>query len=150
MGEQMKMLNQKQMVVVLTWLGAAPFLILALLVATRQTLPQLPASPALILHVYAVGIANFVAGLHWGIHFCKRTNDNVYLYSSAIALLLILGLLDAGGTTGLVLVLLAFLLLWIVEYRLSRQRVTTAWFWQLRSAATVVVSVCLLAALVSV
>lgn len=64
--------------------------------------------------------------------------------------MLILGLLDAGGTTGLVLVLLAFLLLWIVEYRLSRQRVTTAWFWQLRSAATVVVSVCLLAALVSV
>lgn len=67
----MKMLNQKQMVVVLTWLGAAPFLILALLVATRQSLPQLPASPALILHVYAVGIANFVAGLHWGYPFLQ-------------------------------------------------------------------------------
>ena len=49
-----------------------------------------------------------------------------------------------------VLVLLGFMLLWGVEYRLSLQRVTTRWFWQLRSVATAVVTLCLLAPMISV
>lgn len=150
----MKLLNQKQLAMALTVAGAVPFLILAVLVLLGQPL-QLPLqprpfAPALILHMYAVIIASFVAGLHWGIHFCKRTADNVYLFSSAIALLLWFSLLFAGSTAGFALVLLGFLLLWVVEYRLSLQRVTTAWFWQLRSGVTAVVSVCLLVAMLSV
>jgi len=150
----MKLLNQKQMAMALTVAGAVPFLVLAVLVYLGQPLP-LPlqsqlSSPALILHSYAVIIASFVAGLHWGIHFCKRTGDNIYLYSSAIALLLWVSMVFAGSTAGFALVLLGFLLLWMVEYRLSLQRVTTAWFWQLRSGVTAVVSVCLLVAMLYV
>lgn len=152
----MKLLNQKQMAMALTAVGAVPFLILSVLVYLGQpSLLQLPLqpqpfTPALILHIYAVIIASFVAGLHWGIHFCKRTADNVYLFSSAIALLLLVSMVFAGSTAGFALVLLGFLLLWMVEYRLSLQRVTTAWFWQLRSGVTAVVSVCLLVAMLSV
>lgn len=150
----MKLLNQKQLAMALTAAGAIPFLVLAVLVYLDKPLllplQVQPFSPALILHIYAVIIASFVAGLHWGIHFCKRTADNVYLFSSAIALLLLVSMVFAGSTAGFALVLLGFLLLWMVEYRLSLQRVTTAWFWQLRSGVTAVVSVCLLVAMLSV
>jgi hypothetical protein len=88
-------------------------------------------------------VASFVAGLHWGIHFCKRTSDSVYLYSSLVALLLWCSMLAAGAAIGLAAVLLGFILLWLEEYRLSVQRVTTAWFWKLRTVVTAVVVLCL-------
>lgn len=140
---RMKIFNQKQLAIALVMAGAVPFVLLALLVVFPESGIQLPARPALMLHVYGVIIASFVAGLHWGIHFCKRTNDSVYLGSSFIALLLWLSMASAGTAIGLALVLAGFLLLWLQEYRLSMQRVTTAWFWRLRTWVSALVSVCL-------
>jgi hypothetical protein len=147
----MKVFNQKQLATTLVGLGTVPFVVLTFLIvaAVENALP-LPASPGLILHVYGVIIASFVAGLHWGIHFCKRTNDSVYLYSSFIAFLLWCSMWAAGSALGLVVVLLGFVLLWVEEYRLSVQRVTTAWFWQLRTGVTAIVSLCLALAAVFV
>jgi hypothetical protein len=139
----MKMLNQKQIATSLVVIGTLPFLVFAVLVIAGGQLPALSAAPALLLHTYSVIMGSFVAGLHWGIHFCKRTGDNVYLYSSFVALLLWCSMLAAGSALGLALALLGFLLLWYEEYRLSVQRVTTAWFWKLRTAVTVVVVLCL-------
>ncbi len=139
----MKLFNQKQLATILVVLGALPFVILTVLIITDNSSLLLPASPPLMLHVYGVIIASFVAGLHWGIHFCKRTSDCVYLYSSSIALLLCCSMWAAGSMAGLALVLLGFLLLWVEEYRLSVQRVTTAWFWKLRSIVTAVVVMCM-------
>lgn len=139
----MKLFNQKQLATTLVVFGTVPFVILTVLIITASTALSLPASPALMLHVYGVIIASFVAGLHWGIHFCKRTSDSVYLYSSIIALLLWCSMWAAGSTTGLALVMLGFILLWLEEYRLSVQRVTTAWFWKLRTIVTAVVVLCL-------
>lgn len=143
----MKIFNQKQLAMLLVGLGAVPFLVLAPLAVVAEPPQFLPAAPALILHTYAVVIASFVAGVHWGIHFCKRTADSVYLHSSLIALLVWMSMLAAGTAVGLAMVLSGFVLLWIIEYRFSAQRVTTAWFWRLRSAVTAVVSGCLLVAI---
>lgn len=139
----MKLLNQKQLATTLVVLGTVPFAAFTAALAGVEVPVRLPAVPALMLHVYGVVIGCFVAGLHWGIHFCKRTSDSVYLSSSFVALMLWCSMWAAGSATGLALVLLGFALLWIEEYRLSVQRVTTAWFWKLRSAVTAVVVLCL-------
>ncbi|HWK53593.1 MAG TPA: DUF3429 domain-containing protein, partial [Hyphomicrobiales bacterium] len=109
-----------------------------LLVATGARPAFLPVAPALLLHLYAALIAGFVAGMHWGIHFCKRTSDSVYLFSSVCIFLLWLSFLWAGEVAGLALVLLCFVLLWIAEYRFSQQRVTTVWFWKLRNLVSAI------------
>lgn len=138
-----QLVNQKQLATTLVVLGTVPFVVLTVLVISANSSIPLPAHPALMLHVYGVVIGSFVAGLHWGIHFCKRTSDSVYLYSSFVALLLWCSMWTAGSGPGLTMVLLGFILLWLEEYRLSVQRVTTAWFWKLRSAVTAIVTVCL-------
>lgn len=140
---RMKLLNQKQLATTLVVLGTIPFAAFTVALAGVDVPVPLPAVPALMLHVYGVVIGCFVAGLHWGIHFCKRTSDSVYLSSSFVALLLWCSMWTAGSALGLALVLLGFALLWLGEYRLSVQRVTTAWFWKLRSAVTAVVVLCL-------
>lgn len=143
----MKILNQKQLATTLVVLGTVPFVMFTAQVLGVGLALSLPAAPALMMHVYGVVIGSFVAGLHWGIHFCKRTSDSVYMYSSFVALLLWCSMLAAGSTIGLALVLLGFILLWLEEYRLSVQRVTTAWFWKLRTAVTAVVALCLAVAI---
>jgi hypothetical protein len=139
----MQIFNQKQLATTLVIIGTLPFVVFAGLVVAGKQLPAIAQTPAVLLHTYGVVSASFVAGLHWGIHFCKRTGDNVYLYSSFVALLLWCSMLAAGSALGLALVLLGFLSLWYEEYRLSVQRVTTAWFWKLRTAVTVVIVLCL-------
>lgn len=142
----MKLLNQKQLATTLVVLGTVPFVVFTAAIAGLPApglATVLPFPPATMLHVFGVVIGSFVAGLHWGIHFCKRTNDSVYLWSSFIALLLWCSMWTAGTAIGLALVLLGFVLLWLEEYRLSVQRVTTAWFWKLRSAVTAMVVMCL-------
>src|SRR5688572_25662975 len=115
----MKLLNQKQLATTLVVLGTVPFVVFTAAIAGLPALSSLlsfPAAPALMLHVYGVIIASFVAGLHWGIHFCKRTSDSVYLYSSFVAVLLWCSMWTAGSPIGLALVLLGFVLLWLEEY----------------------------------
>lgn len=145
----MKLLNQKQLATTLVIIGAVPFVVFTLAIAGFDSF-RFPASPAVMLHVYGVVIGNFVAGLHWGIHFCKRTNDSVYLSSTFVGVSLWASLLVAGSTIGLALVLFDFLMLWFMEYRFSVQRVTTAWFWKLRSAVTAVSVLCLAIAILLV
>src|SRR5690606_35003813 len=109
-GARMKLLNQKQRATALVVLGTIPFLMFTAAIAGLPAPLPFPAAPALMMHVYGVIVASFVAGLHWGIHFCKRTSDSVYLYSSVITLLLWCSMWTAGTTIGLALVLLGFVL----------------------------------------
>lgn len=146
----MKLLNQKQLATTLVIVGTVPFVVFTLALAGFMSPLHFPAAPAVMLHVYAVIVGSFVAGLHWGIHFCKRTSDSVYLSSSFVGLLLWCSMWTAGSPLGLALVLLGFVLLWLVEYRFSMQRVTTAWFWKLRSAVSAVVALCLAVAILLV
>ena len=145
----MKLFNQKQLAITLMALGAAPFVALTALILLAARPGVLPASPAAMLHGYAVLIASFVAGLHWGVHFCKRTSDSLYLISSGIVLMLWYSMSLVGTARGFATVLLGFVLLWVVEYRLSAQRVTTAWFWRVRNWVSGLVTFCLLAVILA-
>jgi hypothetical protein len=144
----MKLLNQKQLAILLLGILTAPFLYLSF--------PRLPGSadPALggfsreiALHGYCVLVVSFVAGIQWGIHFSKRTEDSVYLVSFLSLALAWVSLLAAGTMLGLSLMLLVVLLAWLEDRRMSKQRVTTLWFWQVRCASSGVICLSLMLAI---
>lgn len=142
----MKIFNQKQLAIALLVVMTLPFVIFSVwrILGDHGTRAAFQMPPVLALHTYAVLCASFFAGIQWGIHFCKRTSDSVYLLSFLTVLLAWLSLLSPASSFGLALVLLAFLLSWIEEFRLSQQRVTTAWFWQVRTGSTILIALSLL------
>ena len=127
----MKVFNQKQLAISLLLLSALPFPLLA--VNRLNGFFQTTQEPSVILHVYTAIMTAFISGSQWSIHFCKRTQDSVYLLTGVIVLLVLGSLLQPGTSAGLVLVMIAFVLTWAIEFSLSRQRVTTVWYWRTRS-----------------
>jgi hypothetical protein len=140
----MKFFNQKQLAITLLCALAAPFVIFGFLLVAGGSASPLPVAPVIAIHSYGVLCASFFAGIQWGVHFCKRTEDSVYLLSFFTLVLAWLSLLSPGTITGLVVILVGFLLSWVGEYRLSQQRVTTAWFWKIRCISTVLIVLSLL------
>lgn len=135
----MKLFNQKQLAITLLVLLALPFPLFSFLLLAGGGDSTLPVAPVIALHSYGVLVTSFFAGIQWGVHFCKRTEDSVYLLSFFTLVLAWLSLLSPGTIIGLTMILSAFVLSWIEECRLSRQRVTTAWFWQVRCISTVLI-----------
>ncbi|MDR2214156.1 MAG: DUF3429 domain-containing protein [Pseudomonadales bacterium] len=133
-----KLFNQKQLVIALTSMGTLLLVLGCVLVIMDAQLSFLPMGLEQVLHFYAALLGSFVSGMQWSIHFCKRTSDSVYLLSSLCVLLLCLSFIWFGEAVGFALLLVSFVLLWVEEYRLSRQRVTTLWFWRLRNAVSAI------------
>ncbi len=140
----MRYFNQKQLAITLLGVIASPFVIFFFLLLGSRYSSLLPVPPAIAMHSYGVLCASFFAGIQWGIHFCKRTDDSVYLLSFFTLLLAWLSLLGPGTVTGLSVLLVAFVLSWLEECRLSNQRVTTSWFWKIRCWSTILIILSLL------
>ena len=140
----MKLFNQKQLAITLLGAIAAPFVIFCCLLLGSRYSNLVRVPPALAMHGYGVLCVSFFAGIQWGIHFCKRTEDSVYLLSFFTLVLAWLSLLGPGTTAGLSTLLVAFILSWLGEYRLSAQRVTTQWFWQIRCWSMLMIIVSLI------
>jgi hypothetical protein len=140
----MKIFNQKQLAITLLCAVTAPFVISGFQLLAGSSASLLPVAPAIGLHFYGVLCTSFFAGIQWGVHFCKRTEDSVYLVSFFTLVLVWLSLLSPGSIAGLTAILVGFLLSLAEEYRLSRQRVTTAWFWQVRCISTAIAVLSLL------
>jgi hypothetical protein len=144
----MKFFNQKQLAIALLCFLAFPFVFFTFLQVTGGNwFTGYPVSPTAILHSYGVLVVSFVAGIQWGVHFCKRTEDSVYLLSFFTLVLAWLSMYSPGTIAGLAILLIAFILSWVEEMRFSRQRVTTLWFWQVRSGSTLVIGLSLLMAI---
>jgi Protein of unknown function (DUF3429) len=135
----MKIFNQKQLAIALLFLLTLPLVIFAALLVAGGGDSRLPTVPVMAVHGYGVLVASFFAGIQWGVHFSKRTEDSVYLLSFVTLVLVWLSLLSPGTITGLIVLLCAFLLSWLEEFRLSRQRVTTAWFWQVHCVSKIMI-----------
>lgn len=140
----MKFFNQKQLAITLLCVLAFPFVGFGFLLVAGGGDSPLPVAPAIALHSYGVLCTSFFAGIQWGVHFCKRTDDSVYLLSFFTLALAWLSLLSPGTVIGLAVILVSFLLSWVEEFRLSRQRVTTAWFWQVRCISMILIVLSLL------
>jgi Protein of unknown function (DUF3429) len=144
----MKFFNQKQLSITLLGFLVAPILFFSFVQATGGDFFAIPGvSPSLILHLYTVVVTSFMAGIQWGIHFCKRTDDSVYLISFFIVVLAWLSLRWPGSISGLGLLLVVIIISMIEEWRLSQQRVTTLWHWQTRCACSGITILSLLLAL---
>lgn len=142
-----KLFNQKQLAITLLGTLAAPFVVFAVILVGGFNVAAMPMPPAIALHAYSMLCATFFAGIQWGVHFCKRTEDSVYLLSFFTVVLAWLSLLSPGTIKGLTVMLLTFLLSLVEEYRLGRQRVTTAWFWRVRCISMVLIVATLLLAI---
>jgi hypothetical protein len=144
----MKFFNQKQLSITLLGLLVAPILFFSFVQATGGDFfakPGVP--PSLILHLYTVVVTSFLAGIQWGIHFCKRTDDSVYLISFLMVVLTWVSLSWPGAMPGLALLLVVIVIGMIEEWRLSQQRVTTLWHWQTRCVCSGITILSLLLAL---
>jgi len=140
----MKFFNQKLLAITLLGVIAAPFVIFCGLLLGSRYSTLVPVPPAIAMHKYGVLCVSFFAGIQWGIHFCKRTEDSVYLLSFFTLLLAWLSLLGTGTAAGLSALLVAFILSWLGEYRFSVQRVTTQWFWRIRCWSMLMIMVSLI------
>lgn len=143
----MKIFNQKQLAIFLLCAIAVPFVLLAALLVTGVRPAFLPVSPALALHGLGVLCIGFFAGAQWGVHFCKRTEDSVYLFAFFLLVFAALSLLDAGGSKGLAVLVVIFMSSCAIEWRLSRQRVTTLWYWRTRCVCSLLIVLSLAVAL---
>jgi hypothetical protein len=132
----MKFFNQKQLAISMLIMSALPFPALVIMHVTGQQAMGL--SPAVLLHVYTAVLVAFILGMQWSIHFCKRTEDSVYLFTTLLLILMLYSLFSLGQTAGLVMALLGVTLSWLIEFRLSRQRVTTVWYWQSRCLVSLI------------
>lgn len=139
----MKVFNQKKLAIFLLGLGTIPVIVCTILIGFKLDSFFLPLNPMIVMHSYVVVLCSFTAGIHWGVHLSKRTARSLYIISSALTVVMWASLLKVGSLLGLVLSVIAVFVLLIVEYELSRERVTTPWFWGMRRGTSVLVIIAL-------
>lgn len=130
---------------VLTWLGALPFLLPALLLlAGHQALPVLGVL-APVVASYGLVIATFMSGVLWGQGLQGRPGLIWLLpLSNVLTLLAWFAFLLATARVFWSLLGLVFVLLLLADHRLWRQGVITTAYWRLRCGVTGVVLASLL------
>ncbi|MDT8406618.1 MAG: DUF3429 domain-containing protein [Methylococcales bacterium] len=135
----------------LTYAGALPFVGCALLLLVNVTSLPLLGETWHVLQVYALVIAAFMAGSHWGQHLTLPAPWSVRLpvFSNLIAIGLWLGYLLLPIKPWLALSIAAFLLLLWLDHALCQQQKITADYFQTRLTVTAIVVVALLLALLA-
>ncbi|NNF18069.1 MAG: DUF3429 domain-containing protein [Gammaproteobacteria bacterium] len=135
----------------LTLAGALPFVACALLplvgvpsVAGLGTLDAIAGS-------YGLAIVCFVAGSHWGIHLSGKNTAPINLFVSSNVIFLLTWFAWIGPVLNIAIAaqLLAIVVLWMIDYRLRAAEVIDNGYFQIRSAATLIVSIALLIILVT-
>ena len=123
--------------------GLAPFVALAALTALGPT--EWRAQSLNMLMVYGALILSFIGGVTWGSALLRERSTATWLYSMVpffagwVALLL-------PASTGIWLMILAFLGAWAIDRLTRAQLETPDWFLKLRTLLTGVVVTCLTAA----
>lgn len=133
-------MEKKRLYSTLTYAGALPFVACAMM--PYVGLPELANIGTFdyIARVYALAIVCFLAGAHWGTFLYRRDEspDNLFITSNTIFLAAFFAfLLDAPVLTLFILVL-AFLCLLFVDYRLLRAGLLTSYYFRMRANATAI------------
>lgn len=98
---------------------------------------------------YGLAIACFLAGTLWGNYLSGRYSGplNLFVISNVIFLAVWFAFIGASLVWAIAVQIVAFLLLLLVDYRLRENGVISAHYFRLRSVATAVAVVALLAIL---
>jgi hypothetical protein len=134
----------------LTFAGALPFIMCAFcLIIGIETLPILGETRR-ILSVYALVIAAFMAGVHWGehLHIVNKPARALMVSSNIIAVALWLGFLTLNFTALMILCAAAFYLLLAIDYQLFRQGIIAHDYFKTRVIVTIIVITSILGALI--
>ena len=138
-------MEKKRLYSTLTYAGTLPFIACAIMpYAGMPTLENIGTFDY-IARVYGLAIVCFLAGAHWGTFLYRRDEspDNLFITSNTIFLAAFFAfLLDAPALTLFVLIL-AFLCLIFVDYRLLKAGLLTKYYFRMRTNATVIAVVSL-------
>lgn len=131
----------KNLSVYLTYAGAIPFMVCAICLGlNQQTLLGL-GSVETILSVYALIIATFLAGSHWGLHLSVegKWHTSLALLSNITAVVLWLCFLTFSFQELMIAFIVAFTALLFVDYRLFKSQLISFHYFRTRCFITIIV-----------
>lgn len=138
-------MKKPNLAVVLAGLGALPFLISsAMLTMGVYNLPLL-GSTAEILRSYSLAIAVFMCGIHWGQYLqdTRARDMNLLMVSNVLTVICWISYVAASFRAYFVIVILIFLVLLWIDYRLHQDGRITSRYFRMRLAVTLVVCISL-------
>lgn len=145
-------MERKRLYSILAYAGVLPFVACALLPYLGIVELRNIGSFEYIAGVYGFGIICFLTGVHWGTFLYKSdaSPDNLFITSNAVFLAVFFAfLLDAGALTLFVL-LLAFLCLLYIDYRLLKAGLLDSDYYRLRVTVTSIAVVSLVATIATI
>ena len=131
----------KKLYLYLTYAGALPFIICAACLAFNIEFIPLLGATEQVLSVYALIIATFIAGNHWGQHLYIKNKWQYHLpiSSNVIVIALWFGFLTLSFKLLIAIFVAAFIVLLIIDQRLFRHNLITRRYFQMRCLATAIV-----------
>lgn len=95
---------------------------------------------------YGAVIISFLSGIHWGVYLThsQETRINLLISSNLLAILAWLSLLFLVPVTQYLIQITCFIILVLIDRRLTIDGVIERWFYQLRKHITLLVVACLL------
>ena len=133
-------MEDRKLYPLLTYAGVLPFVACALMpLVGIETLWNL-GSYVHIAAAYGLAIVCFLCGVHWGTYLYNRAvaPDNLFATSNAIVVASWFTFLMAAQALTLFVLILAFLCLLFIDYRLLRAGLLTGYYFRMRTIATVI------------
>lgn len=131
----------KKHYIYLTYAGSLPFVFCAILLLLNiNTIPIL-GNVELILSVYSLVIASFMAGSHWGQHLNISNKWRLYLpsFSNINAVILWISFLVFPFQILMYIFMLSFLLLWWIDKKLYNDNIIEKEYFYTRCFITFIV-----------
>ena len=131
--------------------GTIPFVAAAVAaLAGIDSIWNVPSVTAAVV-AYGLAIVSFVAGTHWGLYLQYRGSAPINLFVSSNAAVLVpwLTFVVASTESTLVALVLTFLFLAFVDWRLARANLVETAYLRLRLTATAIVCIALVSFLVT-
>ncbi len=125
----------------LIYAGTIPFVVAALLPYLGLFVFYDPNFFHYIAIQYGIVITSFLAGVHWGSYiYCNsRTNVNLFVTSNIIAIIVWLAFILLPPFWMLFVLIITFIALLIIDYRLNKDEVITDTYFHNRFIATAIV-----------
>ena len=134
----------------LTFAGATPFIIGAILITVGIDAVPILGNTEYVLSIYGLVIASFMAGAHWGTHLGLADNDTwafkLPIFSNIIALCLWLGFLTLSSAAFIWLLMVGFVSMLVIDYGLHHAQIISHDYFKVRKYVTLLVVVSLLIA----
>lgn len=137
----MNALKMKKIYPYLIYAGLIPFIGLAICLSFGINSLLWLGSTEKILSVYALVIANFLAGICWGhhLHLQGKWSQALPILSNIIVIVLWLSFLILGFGDLIVVFIVTFIMLLIIDYKLFQDKVITHQYFQVRCFITMAV-----------